>query len=222
MKQFFRLLALSTISFAPISFAATITSLNDGFEGETPTSSQTNFSSFQNWDVSAGTVDLINGDNNPWGLTCNSGSWCVDLDGSSKEAGTLTTKETFAAGTYNISFAISGNQRNADSDTVNYGFDTSTSNDEDVIAISAFSFGTSDGLLDLSLNGNQGWQTISTIMTISESQKFVFQHLGKDNIGLLLDDVSISAVPLPAAVWLFGSGLMGFMALRRRSKAQIA
>jgi len=29
----------------------------------------------------------------------------------------------------------------------------------------------------------------------------------------------ISEVPLPAAVWLFGSGLMGFMAVRRRTKA---
>lgn len=31
-----------------------------------------------------------------------------------------------------------------------------------------------------------------------------------------------SEVPLPAAVWLFGSGLMGFMAMRRRAKAQQA
>ncbi|WP_245652177.1 VPLPA-CTERM sorting domain-containing protein [Methylophaga muralis] len=31
-----------------------------------------------------------------------------------------------------------------------------------------------------------------------------------------------SEVPLPAAVWLFGSGLMGFMAMRRRAKAQVA
>jgi hypothetical protein len=29
-----------------------------------------------------------------------------------------------------------------------------------------------------------------------------------------------SEVPLPAAVWLFGSGLMGFMAMRKRAKAQ--
>ncbi|MDO8825422.1 choice-of-anchor K domain-containing protein [Methylophaga sp.] len=29
-----------------------------------------------------------------------------------------------------------------------------------------------------------------------------------------------SEVPLPAAVWLFGSGLMGFMAIRRRAKTQ--
>lgn len=32
----------------------------------------------------------------------------------------------------------------------------------------------------------------------------------------------ISEVPLPAAVWLFGSGLMGFMAVRRKAKAQQA
>lgn len=32
----------------------------------------------------------------------------------------------------------------------------------------------------------------------------------------------ISEVPLPAAVWLFGSGLMGFMAVRRKAKSQQA
>lgn len=31
-----------------------------------------------------------------------------------------------------------------------------------------------------------------------------------------------SEVPLPAAVWLLGSGLMGFMAIRRKAKAQLA
>ncbi|WP_349677656.1 VPLPA-CTERM sorting domain-containing protein [Methylophaga sp. UBA3191] len=30
----------------------------------------------------------------------------------------------------------------------------------------------------------------------------------------------VSAVPIPAAVWLFGSGLMGFLAMRRRAKSQ--
>ena len=34
-----------------------------------------------------------------------------------------------------------------------------------------------------------------------------------------VDDVSISAVPVPAAAWLFGSGLLGLAGISRRKKA---
>ena len=33
------------------------------------------------------------------------------------------------------------------------------------------------------------------------------------------DNVSVSAVPVPAAVWLFGSGLIGLAGFARRKKA---
>jgi hypothetical protein len=32
-------------------------------------------------------------------------------------------------------------------------------------------------------------------------------------------NVSVSAVPIPAAAWLFGSGLIGLAGLKRRQKA---
>lgn len=34
-----------------------------------------------------------------------------------------------------------------------------------------------------------------------------------------IDNVTVSAVPVPAAVWLFGSGLLGLVGLARRKKA---
>ena len=40
------------------------------------------------------------------------------------------------------------------------------------------------------------------------------------NLGI--DNVSVSAVPVPAAVWLFGSGLLGLVGVARRKKAQAA
>ena len=33
------------------------------------------------------------------------------------------------------------------------------------------------------------------------------------------DSVSVSTVPIPAAVWLFGSGLLGLVGMARRKKA---
>ena len=37
---------------------------------------------------------------------------------------------------------------------------------------------------------------------------------------LQLDNISVSAVPVPAAVWLFGSGLIGLIGVARGKKAQ--
>lgn len=50
----------------------------------------------------------------------------------------------------------------------------------------------------------------------------IFAREGKGKTAQLIGQFTSmpSEVPLPAAVWLFGSGLMGFMAMRRRAKAQ--
>ena len=39
---------------------------------------------------------------------------------------------------------------------------------------------------------------------------------GADSIGI--DNFTIDSVPLPAAVWLFGSGLLGLIGIARRKK----
>jgi len=44
-----------------------------------------------------------------------------------------------------------------------------------------------------------------------------FSASGSPNVGF--DAVSYSAVPVPAAVWLFGSGLLGLVGMARRKKA---
>lgn len=65
-----------------------------------------------------------------------------------------------------------------------------------------------------------GIHTQNGIQLIDE----IFLKEGKDKTVKLLGQFTSmpSEVPLPAAVWLFGSGLMGFMAMRRRAKAQQA
>ena len=37
--------------------------------------------------------------------------------------------------------------------------------------------------------------------------------------GIKIDDVTISNIPIPAAVWLFASGLLGLIGLRRKQKS---
>jgi hypothetical protein len=208
MKNVVKSLALVTMMASPLSYAAS-TSLIDNFEAENahnnvnvwPQSSHSiyNFNSFANWEVTDGTVDLKAWDD-PYTSSCyNNSNYCVDLDGSSRNAGVLTTKEGFSAGTYQVSFALSGNQRGGSDDiTVQFGAGSLISN--------------------LIIDWDAAWTTYSFVISLLEGDKLSFANLGGDNVGVLLDDVSVSAVPVPAAAFLFAPALVGFMSLRRKAK----
>jgi hypothetical protein len=72
-----------------------------------------------------------------------------------------------------------------------------------------------------------GTQTFSNIVTLSNipgsgvTIGFTLEEFAT-GIGtrVHLDDVVVSAVPLPAAAWLFGSALLGFVGISRRKFAQ--
>lgn len=158
-----------------------------------------------NWDVTDGTVDVLS--LSYFGGLCAAAGGavnCVDLDGSSNDAGVLTTKDEFLAGEYLVSFDLAGSQRGgSDSVEVNFGG----------ISLGTFILASADP-----------FTTISQTITILANGKLSFSDLGNDNIGALLDNVSVSlvsAVPVPAALPLFGTGLavLGFMGWRRKRKA---
>lgn len=94
------------VTFAPTrGNAAIVNSFSDDFEGE---SLSINYSSFAKWNVTDGSVDTV-GPGDSFGLTCQGSAVCVDLDGTTTDAGTLQTKDSFAAGTYQLSFDLSYN-----------------------------------------------------------------------------------------------------------------
>jgi hypothetical protein len=180
--------------------------LQDNFDSEAgPTgNSSLNYNSFTNWTVTKGTVDMVD-NTNGWGITCAGGSGkCVDLDGSTWNAGTLTSNLlSLAAGSYTFSFDISGNQRgySADSMTMTLG-----------------------GFLNqtFTLTSSDPWTTVTYNFTVSNtsSNYIVFNHAGGDNVGIMLDNVSLiqtSKVPEPSAMVLFGLGLLGLAFVRRKS-----
>ena len=66
-----------------------------------------------------------------------------------------------------------------------------------------------------------------SIWSLGNAMRFSFDSIssaGSKSYGNFLDDVnfgvhtsSVSAVPVPAAFWMFGTGLLGFIGMRKSS-----
>jgi hypothetical protein len=62
-----------------------------------------------------------------------------------------------------------------------------------------------------------GWLDHSFLFTaLTNSVTIQFTSLEGDAFGAALDNVRIEAVPIPAAVYLLGTGLVGLVVLRRK------
>ena len=62
------------------------------------------------------------------------------------------------------------------------------------------------------------WRTVVRTVNVSSLDFLAFSHAGGDNVGIILDNVSV-VVPIPAAAYLFGSGLLGLVGVARRKNA---
>lgn len=183
--------AITTAFAAPASAAVTI--FSDNFDSYSP--------SALNWipPVASGTVDLIG--IGFIDILPGNGNY-IDLDGSTANSGIFANSVNLTGGvTYTLSFDLAGSQRGS-TETANINFGT---------ASTSATLGSSAGLTAYAL---------SFTPAASGIYSFSFENLGGDNVGLLLDNVSVAAVPEPEtyAMLLAGLGMLGFI-LRRKATA---
>jgi hypothetical protein len=181
--------------------------LSDNFNSENGGVGALNYTGFKNWTVSTapgmsgvgagyGSVDLIG--NGFYDFYPGNGLY-VDLDGSTNNAGVLATKQTFAAGTYDVSFNLAGNDRGAPNNTV-------------VVTLGSYS-------TNLSIANNAPFSpAYNLIINTTSPGQLSFHNLGGNNQGAILDNVAVSSVPVPPSVLLLAPGLLGLVGMRKRFK----
>lgn len=159
-----------------------------------------NFSTFGgNWTISNGTVDLIG--NGYFDLHPGNGLY-IDLDGSTGAAGKMVSKPiALGAGSYELSFGLGGSRRNNDNE-VSVSVDVGIASTSYTV-LSAAPFVT---------------QTMVFTLLAPQNINLVFKNAGGDNVGAILDNVKLNAVPdggLTAG--LLGMAFLGLAVCRRKA-----
>lgn len=206
MRKLTRWAAVAAVTALSMPFLALLTNaeaaviFSDDFETEAFGLNTT----LDHWTISDGTIDVVGP--SFFGIACNGSTRCVDLDGSTGNAGRIETEllSLSLVGIHTLSFDLSGNQRG--------GSDT----------LQVFLGST---LLDtIALASNASFSTYTYNFTVASpsSERVIFDHAGGDNVGLILDNVVLrgpddpTGVPEPMTLSLLGAGLIGLGAMRRR------
>jgi hypothetical protein len=200
---------LASVATAPSAHAAVI--FSDDFHSE---GQATNYNSFANWNVAVGTVDSIG--TGFFDFYPGNGNY-VDLDGSSTQLGTLSSKTIFGAGTYKISFSLGA-----------YTYQGQYPLEGTRVSIGTWNT-TITPAVDSSFNPGAPLQNYSFIVTTNGGalnfEAVNPQNPGQGtNVGNILDNVQVSSVP-ESSTWimmLIGFAGIGLITFRRTRKLSAA
>ena len=199
MKTGWAVAVVAMLTTAAFSDANAAPIFSDSFNSYSPS---LNWVPPANWAVTSGSVDLI-GANSVFDFFPGNGGY-VDLDGSTGMPGTLQTVSSFAAGNYTLTFDLGGNARNDGSKTT---------------VITLGSFATS-----ITLASADPYQLYTfSFLTTGGQLSFADLAGGNNNIGNILDNVSLSTAAVPeSSTWamlILGFFSVGFLAYRKKSDA---
>jgi hypothetical protein len=200
-KLLVAVLVLGVAAFCQNAYAGTL--LDDNFDSETL---GLNYTGFANWAVTSGSVDLI-GAPDFYDFFPGNGRY-VDLSGSTDQAGIISSLLAFTLNpgyTYSLSFDLGGSAR-------------SDGNNTATVQLGAYSE-------SFDLASNFPLTNFMRNITVSSpiNANLIFAHeaiTGADNMGLILDNVKLTSVPVPepisTSLFLLGSGAMGLKLFRRK------
>ncbi|MEM1330993.1 MAG: hypothetical protein AAGG07_10560 [Planctomycetota bacterium] len=195
--------SLALLSSSAQAHAQTIV-FSDDFDAENGGVGRLNYEGFAQWSVSDGALDLIGGGQSDF-LPGN--GLYLDLDGSlaNPDAATLTSLALdLVAGRYELQFDLS------------YNAEFASMRASDLLDIRVAGL----GLRSLtSVEGLSQDAFTPTVIGFDLEQatrgSIVFDHLGGDNGGFIIDNVSLVLIPSPGAVTMLGVAGLGVGRRRR-------
>ena len=191
-----QVLAAVLLSAAGAANAVTITIFSDNFDADVNGLNTVSF--VGGWSVANGTVDTIGSPPPFFDLIPGNGHY-IDLDGTTRDAGEFSKALLLTGGvTYTASFDLAGSHR-GDRNIVDVAFGTT---------VNTYTLASADPLGTASLVFTPGATGLYSLS---------FANRGGDNVGALLDNVSVTTVvPEPSTYALMLAGLAGMGAVARR------
>ena len=196
-------LALTTIAFLGLTaslHASTI--VTENFNELTPQLAITSAGAFTA--INGTNVDIVGGA--LYGSLCAGpeGGNCIDIDGTGgNPQGQLRSNQLFAAGTFDLSFDLIGNQRGSN-------------------AATTVTFGNYDVEFSLASSDITSGIVVDELVTLTSPGylEFASDDFSGDDGGDLLDNVVVSTAssvtPEPSALLLLGTGLAGVAGMLRK------